>query len=109
MSSGRPTRPQARAALAADPVEAARTAGLRYVSDTGPGFRRKRAGKNFSYIGLDGKPIHDREVLRRMRSLGIPPAWTNVWMCPKPNGHIQATACDANGRKHDLYHHHWSA
>ncbi|HCF86336.1 MAG TPA: DNA topoisomerase, partial [Ktedonobacter sp.] len=56
-----------------NPAEIAKSAGLRYVSDTDPGIRRKRAGKNFSYIGLDGKPIHDQEVLRRIRSLGIPP------------------------------------
>ncbi len=61
---------------AADPVEAAREAGLRYVSDTTPGIQRKRAGKHFSYIGRDGKPIRDPQELERFRSLGIPPAWT---------------------------------
>jgi DNA topoisomerase-1 len=90
-----------------NPAEIAKSAGLRYVSDTDPGIRRKRAGKNFSYIGLDGKPIHDQEVLRRIRSLGIPPAWNNVWICPKPNGHIQATGRDAKGRKQYRYHPHW--
>ena len=90
-----------------EPAQIARSAGLRYVSDTTPGIRRKRAGKHFSYIGLDGKPIHDPEVLRRIRSLGIPPAWTNVWICPKPNGHIQATGRDARGRKQYRYHPHW--
>lgn len=90
-----------------NPAEIAKSAGLRYVSDTGPGFMRKRVGKNFSYIGLDGKPIHDQEVLQRIRSLGIPPAWNNVWICPKPNGHIQATGRDAKGRKQYRYHPHW--
>ena len=90
-----------------DPSQVARTAGLRYVSDTMPGVRRKRAGKYFSYIGLDGKPIHDKKEVQRIRSLGIPPAWTNVWICPKPDGHIQATGRDARGRKQYRYHPHW--
>lgn len=90
-----------------NPVVVAKAAGLRYVSDTSPGIRRKRVGKYFSYSGLDGKPIHDKKELRRIRSLGIPPAWTNVWICPKPNGHIQATGRDARGRKQYRYHPHW--
>ncbi len=90
-----------------DPVQIAKTAGLRYVNDTMPGIHRKRAGKHFSYIGLDGKPIHDKDELQRIRSLGIPPAWTNVWICPKPNGHIQATGRDARGRKQYRYHPRW--
>ena len=91
----------------ADPAIVAKAAGLRYVSDTTPGIRRKRVGKNFSYIGLDGKPIHDREELKRIRSIGIPPAWTHVWICPRPDGHIQATGRDAKGRKQYRYHPHW--
>src|SRR5437763_13827369 len=90
-----------------DPVIVAKAAGLRYVSDANPGIRRKRAGKNFSYIGLDGKPIHDQEELKSIRSLGIPPAWRNEWICPSPTGHIQATGRDADGRKHYRYHTHW--
>jgi DNA topoisomerase-1 len=90
-----------------DPVQIAKSAGLRYVNDSRPGIRRKRAGKHFSYIGLDGKPIHDKDELQRIRSLGIPPAWTNVWICPKPNGHIQATGRDAKGRKQYRYHPRW--
>jgi DNA topoisomerase-1 len=89
------------------PTEVAKSAGLRYVSDTSPGIRRKRVGKHFSYIGLDGKPIRDEEELRRIRSLAIPPAWTNVWICPKPNGHIQATGRDTKGRKQYRYHPRW--
>ncbi len=90
-----------------DPAQIAKTAGLRYVSDMMPGIQRKRTGKHFSYTGLDGKPIHDKDELRRIRSLGIPPAWTNVWICPKPDGHIQATGRDARGRKQYRYHPHW--
>ncbi len=90
-----------------DPAEVAKSAGLRYVSDSKPGIRRKRAGKHFSYTGPDGKPIRDPEELRRIRSLAIPPAWTNVWICPNPNGHIQATGRDAKGRKQYRYHPRW--
>ncbi len=90
-----------------DPVQIAKTAGLRYVSDTMPGIRRKRIGKHFSYIGLDGKPIYDKDSLQRIRSLVIPPAWTNVWICPEPNGHIQVTGRDARGRKQYHYHSRW--
>jgi len=92
-----------------DPVQVAQFAGLHYVSDMSPGIKRKRAGKHFSYIGLDGKPIHDPEELKRIRALAIPPAWTNVWICPKPNGHIQATGRDAKGRKQYRYHPRWRA
>jgi DNA topoisomerase-1 len=91
----------------AAPVASAKAAGLRYVSDTMPGIRRKRAGKHFSYIGLDGKPIHDKKELERIRAIGIPPAWTNVWICPNPRGHIQATGRDAKGRKQYRYHTQW--
>lgn len=92
---------------AADPVETAKAAGLRYVSDTLPGISRKRAGKHFSYIGLDGKPIRDPKQLERIKKLGIPPAWTNVWICANPRGHIQATGRDAKGRKQYRYHPRW--
>lgn len=91
----------------ADPVASAKVAGLRYVTDVTPGIRRKRTGKHFSYIGLDGKPIHDQKELQRIRSIGIPPAWTNVWICPNARGHIQATGRDAKGRKQYRYHPKW--
>lgn len=84
--------------------ERAKAAGLRYVTDARSGIRRKRAGRGFSYVGLDGKPIRDREEIRRIKSLAIPPAWTDVWICPKPNGHMQATGRDAKGRKQYRYH-----
>src|SRR4051794_6381184 len=82
-----------------DPVESAQAAGLRYVSDTQPGIRRKRAGKGFVYVGPDGKTIREAKEVSRIRSLAIPPAYTDVWICPSPNGHIQATGRDARGRK----------
>jgi DNA topoisomerase-1 len=93
--------------LISDPVESAQAAGLRYVSDIQPGIRRKRAGKGFTYVGPDGKPIHDAAELARIRSLAIPPAYTDVWICPSPNGHIQATGRDARGRKQYRYHPKW--
>jgi len=89
---------------ALDPVKSAAVAGLRYVSETGPGIVRKGAGKGFTYIGPDGKTIRDKNALERIRSLVIPPAWTSVWICPDPNGHIQAVGRDAKGRKQYRYH-----
>jgi DNA topoisomerase I len=93
--------------LISDPVESAQAAGLRYVSDIQPGIRRKRAGTGFTYVGPDGKTIHDAAELARIRSLAIPPAYTDVWICPSPNGHIQATGRDARGRKQYRYHPKW--
>jgi DNA topoisomerase-1 len=94
--------------LVTDPVQSAKVAGLRYVSDDTPGIGRKRAGKGFSYVGIDGKPIRDREVLNRIKSLIIPPAWKQVWICPLSNGHLQATGFDARGRKQYRYHPDWA-
>jgi DNA topoisomerase-1 len=90
-----------------DPVEAAESAGLRYVSDVMPGIRRKRAGRGFSYLSAGGQPIRDDRTLARIRSLAIPPAYTDVWICPDPSGHIQATGRDARGRKQYRYHPRW--
>jgi DNA topoisomerase-1 len=84
-------------------------AGLRYVHDSMPGIRRKRAGKHFTYIDADGQPIHDTEELARIRALAIPPAWTDVWISPTPRGHLQATGRDARGRKQYRYHQRWRA
>jgi DNA topoisomerase I len=81
--------------------------GLRYVSDASPGYSRKRAGKSFSYYDKDGKRITNAEVLRRIKSIGVPPAYESVWICPSPNGHIQATGLDARGRKQYRYHAKW--
>jgi DNA topoisomerase I len=86
---------------------AAKAAGLRYVTDSVPGIARRRAGKSFSYRDPDGNPITAPEVLARLRALAIPPAWTDVWICPDPRGHIQATGRDARGRKQYRYHNEW--
>lgn len=94
-------------AIVVDPAISAKFAGLRYVSDERPGIQRRRAGKHFSYVGLDGAPIRDEAALKRIKSLAIPPAWTDVWICPSPRGHIQATGRDAKGRKQYRYHPRW--
>jgi len=103
------SRPRRKAMLAMqpDPVESADAAGLRYVSDTMPGIRRKKAGSGFSYVGPGGRTIKDPAELNRIRSLAIPPAYTDVWICPIPNGHIQATGRDARRRKQYRYHPRW--
>ena len=91
----------------AAPEESAQAAGLRYVSDAAPGIRRKRAGRGFTYVGADGRPVRDRATLERIRRLAIPPAYTDVWICPTANGHLQATGRDARGRKQYRYHPRW--
>ncbi len=90
--------------LPGDPHESAKIAGLRYVTADGPGITRKRAGKGFKYLGVDGKTVVDKHELQRFRALVIPPAWTNVWICPFPHGHLQAVGRDARGRKQYRYH-----
>ena len=89
------------------PDASAKSAGLRYVTDASPGMRRKRSGKGFSYRAPDGTTIRDRAVLRRIKAIVIPPAWTDVWICPSPTGHIQASGRDAKGRKQHRYHPRW--
>jgi DNA topoisomerase-1 len=89
--------------------EAARAAGLRYATDTRQGIIRKRSGKSFRYLAPDGKPIRNPETLARIKSLVIPPAWTDVWICPSPLGHVQATGRDEKGRKQYRYHPRWRA
>jgi DNA topoisomerase-1 len=96
--------PNATAENVIDPRDAAETAGLRYVSDEEPGIRRKKSGTGFTYTGPDGRKIDDKATLERIRSLAIPPAYTDVWICTKANGHIQATGRDAKGRKQYRYH-----
>ncbi|WP_213803974.1 DNA topoisomerase IB [Granulicella sp. dw_53] len=93
--------------LITDPAESAKAAGLRYVSDTKPGIQRHRHGKSFRYTAPDNKPLRDSETLARIRSLVIPPAWNDVWICPYPNGHLQAAGRDARGRKQSRYHPRW--
>jgi DNA topoisomerase I len=87
-----------------DPRDAAETAGLLYVSDEEPGIRRRKSGKGFTYTRPDGKKVEDGSTLERIKSLAIPPAYTDVWICAKANGHIQATGRDAKGRKQYRYH-----
>jgi DNA topoisomerase-1 len=82
----------------------AAAAGLRYVTDAMPGIRRQRHGRGFTYIDPDGQVIRTREIIKRFRSLVIPPAWTDVWICPHEDGHLQVTARDARGRKQYRYH-----
>ncbi len=79
-------------------------AGLRYVSDDEPGIARRKHGKGFSYRSADGQPVSDAKTLARIRSLAIPPAYRDVWICADPDGHIQATGRDARGRKQYRYH-----
>jgi DNA topoisomerase-1 len=88
----------------ADPQEAAENAGLNYVSEVEAGIRRKKCRSRFVYFGVSGTKIHDKAVLKRIRKLAIPPAWTDVWVCSKSNGHLQATGRDAKGRKQYRYH-----
>jgi DNA topoisomerase I len=85
-------------------VASARAAGLRYVTDAMPGIRRRRVGRGFSYSDPDGAVIRERARIRRFRSLAIPPAWSDVWICPIAEGHLQVTARDARGRKQYRYH-----
>jgi DNA topoisomerase-1 len=103
----RAERPKPKPEIITDPVESAKAAGLRYVTDERPGIARKRVGRGFSYVGPDGKPVRDGDELKRIKSLGIPPAWTEVWICPVANGHMQATGRDAKGRKQYRYHPRW--
>src|SRR5918996_878149 len=93
--------------VAADSAEAAEEAGLQYVSDERPGYSRRAKGKNFDYFDTEGKKIRDEQRLLRIKRLAIPPAWTEVWICPSPNGHIQAIGRDARGRKQYRYHERW--
>ena len=91
-----------------DPVASARAAGLRYVNDAGPGIRRvAKPGGGFRYVDPDGRAIRKAEEIQRIAHLAIPPAWTDVWICPQANGHIQATGRDARKRKQYRYHERW--
>jgi DNA topoisomerase-1 len=96
-----------RSVIVSDPVEAAKAAGLRYVTDDKPGIQRQRRGKSFIYIDVNGKRIRDPEEIQRINALAIPPAYRDVWICPLPNGHLQATGRDAKGRKQYRYHPLW--
>lgn len=91
------------------PVRPSATPRLRRVDCTGPGLRRVRRGRGFSIVDPDGDRVEDPEILRRVNELVIPPAWQDVWICPYPGGHIQATGVDQKGRKQYLYHPRWRA
>ncbi len=97
----------ATAVHADEAAQAARSAGLRYVGDGRPGIRRERRGDAFVYLRADGREVTDERELERIRKLAIPPAWTEVWICPYPNGHLLATGRDAKGRKQYRYHPRW--
>src|SRR3954468_13352052 len=88
----------------ADPREAQEAAGLVYVSDEDRGIRRERKGDAWEYFKANGDKVTDESTLERIRKLAIPPAYTDVWICPRPNGHLQATGRDARGRKQYRYH-----
>jgi DNA topoisomerase I len=91
----------------ADPKKAAKAAGLRYVEDDRPGITRQHHGRRFEYLSARGKRLTNAKTLKRIAALAIPPAWTNVWICPDENGHLQATGRDARGRKQYRYHQRW--
>jgi DNA topoisomerase-1 len=90
-----------------DPAGSATAAGLRYAGDAAPGIARERCGAGFRYRSPGGGVIRDRELLARIKALAIPPAWEKVWICPRADGHLQATGRDARGRKQYCYHARW--
>jgi len=91
-----------------DPKVTAKAVGLRHVSDSTPGYTRKKVGKGWSFYDADGKQVKDKELMERFTKLVIPPAYTNVWISPYENGHLQFTGTDAAGRKQYRYHPHWN-
>ena len=93
--------------IVTDPEIVAQDAGLRYVSDEQPGYSRQRRGKKFVYFDTEGKEIRDEARILRIDRLGIPPAYADVWICPSPHGHLQATGRDDRGRKQYRYHERW--
>ena len=95
------------AVLVVDPADSAEEAGLRYVGDDRPGYSRKANGNDFEYFDTEGKRIRDEQRLLRIKRLAVPPAWTHVWICPSPNGHLQASGRDARRRKQYRYHERW--
>jgi DNA topoisomerase I len=100
-------RKKQRLEIVSDPEESAKAAGLRYVTDTKPGIQRKPWRKTFRYFNPDGTMLRDTDTLARIKSLVVPPAWTDVWICPNPKGHLQVTGRDARGRKQSRYHPRW--
>lgn len=104
-----PTTPAPGTSAPAPARKAAKAAGLVYVSDVEPGIARRKAGKGFSYRLPAGRPVRDARTIARIRSLAIPPAYVDVWICASERGHIQATGRDARNRKQYRYHPDWSA
>jgi DNA topoisomerase-1 len=102
-----PTLERELAAVTPEPADSAHDARLRYVSDASPGFVRRRRGTGFEYRDAEGRLIREPKIRARIHSLAIPPAWTDVWICSSPHGHIQATGRDARGRKQYRYHPRW--
>ena len=94
-------------AIVTSPQESAQEAGLRYVTDARPGLHRLSRGKSFRYVDAAGKAVKDPQTLARIKSLVIPPAWTDVWICASASGHLQCTGRDARGRKQSRYHPKW--
>ena len=94
-------------AVQAPPEQSARAAGLRHVTDARPGIRRQKSGGGFRYLDAQSRNVRDAETLTRIRSLAIPPAWTDVWISPDELGHVQATGRDARSRKQYRYHSRW--
>src|SRR5215213_5402758 len=101
VSPAAPPKPEA--------LAAAKSAGLRYVNADDPGISRRPAGRDFYYFYVAGRRIRDPATLGRIKRLAIPPAWTDVWICARENGHIQATGRDARRRKQYRYHADWRA
>src|SRR5437763_16421271 len=106
-SGGTVVEPKQNGAISEELVTAAEQAGLQYDSAERPGYSRRAKGKHFQYFDTEGKLIRDEQRLLPITRLAIPPAWTNVWICPSPSGHAQATARDARGRKQYRYHERW--
>jgi DNA topoisomerase-1 len=90
-----------------DPAQSAKFAGLVYVSDNAPGIKRLRNGRGFKYVTAQGRALRSRADLDRIERLAVPPAWEGVWICPNPDGHLQASGRDARGRKQYRYHPEW--
>ncbi|CAN5295229.1 DNA topoisomerase IB [soil metagenome] len=91
-----------------DPKITAKAVGLRYIADSTPGYTRKKSGKGWSYYDADGSLVKDKTLIQRFNKLVIPPAYTNVWISPQENGHLQFTGNDAAGRKQYRYHAEWN-
>jgi DNA topoisomerase I len=92
-----------------DAVQSAKDAGLRYLTDDRPGLTRRKSGKGFAYFNAAGERVTDQKTLTRIAAIVIPPAWTDVWISPSPNSHVQVTGRDARGRKQYRYHAQWAA